>query len=93
MKIKTIAYIHFTKYSWEEQGEFGVDSTKLDDNEYHTFVGEQEVEIEVPDNYDPRPQKIAALEKQKQKVMADYQKSVTEINHRISKLLALELTA
>ena len=30
------------------------------------------------------------LEKQKQKVMADYQKSVMEINDRISKLQALE---
>lgn len=92
MKIKTIAYIHYTKYSWEEEGEFRVDCIRLNDNEYHTFVGEQEVEIDVPDNYDPRPQKIAALEKQKQKAMADYQKSVMDINHRISKLLALELT-
>ena len=93
MKIKTIAYIHYTKYSWEEEGEFRVDCIRLNDNEYHTFVGEQEVEIDVPDNYDPRPQKIAALEKQKQKVMADYQKSVTDINDRISKLMALEYTA
>ena len=58
-----------------------------------TFVGEQEVDLEVPDNYDPRARKIAALEKQKQKVMADYQKMVTEINERISNLQALEYTA
>jgi len=93
MKIKTLAYIHFFKYSWEDEGEFRVDSIKLNDNEHHTYVGDQEVEIEVPDNYDPRPQKIAALEKQKQKVMADYQKSVTDINDRISKLMAIEYTA
>jgi hypothetical protein len=30
------------------------------------------------------------LEKHKQKVMADYQKTVTEINARISKLQAIE---
>jgi len=47
----------------------------------------------VPDNYDPRAQQIIALEKQKQMVMADYQKTVTEINDRISKLQALEYTA
>jgi hypothetical protein len=47
----------------------------------------------VPDNYDPRAQQIAALEKQKQKVMADFQKSVAEINERISNLQALEYTA
>ena len=90
MKIKTIAHIHFQKYSWEEKGEYRVASFKLDDNENRTYVGEQEIEIEVPDNYDPRAQQIAALEALKQKVMADYHKSVIEINDRIGKLLALE---
>ena len=66
---------------------------QLDDTEDRTYVGPQEVEIEVPDNYDPRAQQVAALEALKQKVVADYHKSVTEINDRISKLLALEYTA
>ena len=66
---------------------------QLDDTQDRTYVGPQEIEIEVPDNYDPRAQQIAALETLKQKVMADYQKSVTEINDRISKLMALEYTA
>jgi len=90
MKIKTIAHIHLQKYSWEEKGEYRLASFKLDDNENRTYVGEQEIEIEVPDNYDPRAQQIAALEALKQKVMADYHKSVMEINDRINKLLALE---
>jgi hypothetical protein len=51
-------------------------------------VCSQEIEIEVPDDYDPRAQKITALEKQKQNVMAEYQKTVTEINERINKLQA-----
>ena len=66
---------------------------KVDDTDSMIHVSEQEVEIEVPDNYDPRAQQIAALEKQKQKVMADFQKTVTDINDRISKLQALEYTA
>jgi hypothetical protein len=90
MKIKTMAHIHLQKYSWEEKGEYRLASFKLDDNENRTYVGEQEIEIEVPDNYDPRAQQIAALEALKQKVMADYHKSVMEINERIGKLWALE---
>ena len=90
MKIKIIAHVHYQKYSWEEKGEYRLASFKLDDNENRTYVGEQEIEIEVPDNYDPRAQQIAALEALKQKVMADYHKSVMEINERIGKLLALE---
>lgn len=93
MKVKTTVYIHYSQYSWEERGEYNVFSCKLDDSEHRTYVGEQEVEIEVPDDYDPRAQKIAALEKQKLKVMAEYQKMVTDINERISKLQALEYKA
>lgn len=93
MKIKLTAHIHFVKYSWEEAGNFQLFSCRLDDAEYRTYVGEQEVEIEVPNNYDPRSQQIAALQKQRGKAMADYQKTVDEINERIGNLQALEYTA
>ena len=92
MKIKTTIYIHYCKYAWDEKGSFEVFSFQADDNEHRTFVCETEIEIEVPDDYDPRAQQIAALEKEKQKVMAEYQKNVTEINDRINKLQALEYT-
>jgi len=93
MKVKTIAHIYYNQYSWEETGSYQVMYAKLDDCEHRTYVGEQEIEIEVPDNYDPRAQKIAALEKHKQGVMAEYQRTVNQINERISKLQALEYTA
>ena len=93
MKIKTTIHIHHSQWSWEKTGQFQVFSCRLEDAEHRTYVGEQEIEIDVPENYDPRAQQIAALEKHKQKVMADYQKTVNEINTRISKLQALEYTA
>jgi len=92
MKVKTTAHIHYCKYDWDTEGEFEVLSFKAEDDTYRTYVGKQEIEIDVPDDYDPRGQKIAALEKQKQNVMAEYQKTVTEINERINKLQALEYT-
>ena len=93
MKVKVKVYVHYLKYSWEDKGGFEVLSFKADDDNYRTYVCEQEVEVDAPDNYDPRAQQIAALKKQKKKVMADYQKTVAEINDRISKLQALEYTA
>lgn len=92
MKIKVTAHIHYSKWLGDDEGEFQIFGFKLEDTEYRTYVSEQEVEIEVPDNYDQRPQQIAALEKQRQKVMADYQATVNEINDRISKLQAIEYT-
>jgi hypothetical protein len=60
MKIKLTAHIHYKKYAWEEKGEFQIWFAKLDDDDTRAYVGEQEVEVEVPDNYDPRPKQIAA---------------------------------
>ena len=92
MKIKITGYIHYCKYSWEPEGAFEVFSLKMGDSDYRTYVGEQEIEVDVPDNYDPRAQQITALERKRQKVMADYQAMVTDINEKISKLQALEYT-
>ena len=90
MKNKTTAHVHYQKYTWQEKGEYRLASFKLDDTAERSYVGEQEIDVDIPDDYDPRAQQIAALEALKQKVMADYQKSVMEINDRINKLLALE---
>lgn len=93
MKVKTTIHIHYCQWSWEETGNYEVFSVKLDDNEHRTYVGEQEIEIEVPENYDPRAQKIAALEAHKRKVMADFQKTIEDINTRISNLQAIAYEA
>jgi hypothetical protein len=93
MKLNTTVHVYFQQYSWEGKGKFSVYPFKIDDCEHLTYVGQQEVEIDVPEDYDPRAQKVAALEKQKRKVMADFQKTVDTINEKISKLQALEYTA
>ena len=93
MKIKTTVHIHYQKYDWEDEGQFQVYSCQLDDAVHRTYVGPQEIEIEVPDNYDPRAQQISALEAEKKRVMAEYQKTVTDITERINKLQAIEHTA
>ena len=93
MKIKITVYVYFQKFEWDKEGTYQVYSFKFKDDDTRTFVCEQEVELEVPDNYDPTAQKIAALEAQKARAMADFNKTVLEINTRISKLQALEYTA
>jgi hypothetical protein len=93
MKITITAHLHYLKFHWEEKGEFELFSCRFEDEEHRTYIGERQIEIEVPDNYDPRAKQIAALEKQKQKVMADSHKAITEIDGKISNLQALEYTA
>ena len=93
MKTTVTVHLHYLKYVWEEKGEFQLFPCELGDDEHRTYIGPREVEIDLPENYDPRAQQIAALEKQKQRVMADFQNTITEINARISNLQALEYTA
>ena len=93
MKIKLKIQIYHSQYAWQEKGEFLVFYAKVPDDDDRTHVCEQEIEVEIPDDFDPRALKIAALEKQKRNIMANYQKTVTEINARISKLQAIECAA
>lgn len=93
MKITVTAYVYYNKYRWEDKGEYLLFYAKVDSTENMVYVNTQELEIEVPEDFDPRAQQIEALEKQKKKAMADFQKTVDDINDRISKLQALEYTA
>jgi hypothetical protein len=89
MKMKTAIYVYYRKYDCDTEGTYQVYSFRASDSKLLTFVCEQEVEIEVPDNYDPTAQKIAALGAEKAKVMADVNETVMKINARIR---ALEYT-
>jgi hypothetical protein len=64
------------------------DSSKYDAEE--VVVGEHAFEVEVPDNFDLRAGLVANLEREKQKVTAEFQARVTEINGQIQSLMALE---
>jgi len=89
MKTKHTIHIHQSQYQWEEKPEFVVYTHKMDDTDYRVHVCSQEIEIEIPDSFDPRLKQIAALEKEKKKLMAEYQKTMISIADRISKLQAI----
>ena len=93
MKIKTTVYVYYTQYSWETTGVYQVFYAKIRDDVERTFVCEQEIELEVPDHYDPTVQKIASLQKEKEYAQQEFSKKVAKINESISKLQALEYTA
>lgn len=66
-----------------------VKAYKTDDTDELVFVSAQSVTVEVPDDFNPIPAQVAALEAQKAVALAAYQRSVAEINERLSKLLAI----
>lgn len=93
MKVKTTIHIYYATYPWQEAPDIQVMYAKLKDDEHRTYVCSQEIELDFPDNYDPTAQKIAALQKEKEKAQQEFAQKVANINERISKLQALEFTA
>ena len=83
-------YVYFRKYSYDKVGTFVAYSFLTPDTADLTFVCEKDVEFDVPKNYDPTAQKIAALQAAKVKAQESFNKSVFQINELISKLQALE---
>lgn len=93
MKVKTTIHIYYATYPWQEAAEYQVMYAKLADEERRTYVCSQEIVLDVPDEYDPTAQKLAALQKEKEKAQAEFANKVANINERISKLQAIEFTA
>ena len=62
---------------------------RVSDEEHRVFIGTQSVEVDIPDDFNPIPAQVAALEKSKRDAMDAYQRTVAEINDRLSKLLAI----
>jgi hypothetical protein len=50
---------------------------------------EHEFEVEVPDNFDPRPGQVAALEAKKKEIQAEFAAKVKQIEDQINSLLAI----
>lgn len=47
------------------------------------------IEVDIPDSFDPRAEKVKALQAEKIKLMADFQARCTQIEREISELTAL----
>lgn len=62
---------------------------RMEDTAERVYVGPREVHIDVPDDFNPVPRQVAALEAERAKAMDDYQRAVARINDQLSKLLAI----
>lgn len=61
----------------------------VDENEDRIFVKEVVCEVDVPEDFDPTVRQIAALERQRELVRAEFSRAIAEINNKLSKLQAI----
>ena len=91
MKIKTKVLVHWHMNSWQTKPEWIINSHDMTccGPEY-VVAAKQEIEVEVPDDFDPRPKQIDSLRKKKDEVLAAAQMQVNNIEEQIQRLLCLE---
>ena len=90
MKIKLPVMLYWHKWSWEEKLSYEVFSVRLADEPDRGFIAQQEMEFEVPDDYDPTPQIIAGLKTEKQRILAEAHVKAGNIDEQIQRLLCIE---
>ena len=90
MKQKITVFIHCCKYDWKEEGVFVAHPYRFDDSTTHIFLFEQEIEIDIPDDFDPTPIQIEKLRKEKQRILAEAQVKANNIDQQIQEMLCIE---
>ena len=90
MKHTKEMFVHWQKRYADDDG-FGVFPFDMSSCGY-VLVGKQQIEFEVPDDFNPVPVQVAMLQAEKEKAMEEFNLRVARINEQISKLTCLEFT-
>lgn len=101
--MKTIelkGFVHCKPADKWDSGSFVIDGMKYDFWQYegmqssgYALVAPLTVKVQMPDNFNPNGQFVAALEQQKKKAMAEFQNRITEIDRQISQFQAITMEA
>lgn len=83
--------IHETDYLGKVSYDFcRYDPTKYSSTLNRIVVGPCSISVDVPENFDPTPAKIAILRRAKAKISAELTMKCTQLDAQINELLALE---
>lgn len=86
-------FVYCVKYSWSDEAMARWHHTDkmAEADPSWVLVKPHDFEIEIPDDFDPRPQQVAALQAEKIKVRAELGKRLMDLDAQISKLLAITM--
>lgn len=92
MKTTITGVITYKKSLYEEGEDFHFQHCEMKDYGYITVMPHS-IEVEIPDDFDPRACQVDLLKAEKVKLIAAFQKRCTEIERQISELTALTFEA
>lgn len=79
----------YVEETWDGKIKFDLAVTDMSEFGW-AMVGKTEVTYEVPDNFDFRQVKATAIQKEMNKVRADFQARITELQAQYNECLAIE---
>ena len=92
MKTQLKGFICYEKSTYDDTEKYAFFPFEMTQHGYVTVMPHS-IEVDIPDDFDPRAQQVELLKAEKQKAMADFQALVTSIDRKISELTALEYVA
>jgi hypothetical protein len=94
VKITVKGILHWQQWTYEKEGRYVIHTDDMSayssDHCHYAPIKPVEIELEIDDDFDPRPGIIEGLRKQKAQVVAEAQLKATQIEERIQTLLCLE---
>ena len=89
MKVTVKHYLTKVQWGWEREPQYVLYPFAMTGEQY-AIVREQNIELDIPDDFDARPQQIAALEEQRRKAKADFTVLMDTIDGKIQSLRAID---
>ena len=86
-------FVHYSKEDWNEAASYEIYPFHMTSMESRVLVCEQTFEVEIPDDFNPIPQQVAALEEQKRQERLRLAQRLAVLDEKISKLTCIEHTA
>lgn len=93
MKVTINGFITYEKSAYMDKARIGWCDFRPSSNIWPDLVvvGEQSIEVDVPENFDPRPELIAGLKKKEQQARTDFENLLTDIQRQISQYEAISM--
>jgi hypothetical protein len=92
MKLTLKCFVHMQTGPYAPEQPYGITNLDMSKSVGYTAVKTMDVEIEIPDDFNPTAAQIDALEKQETELRRQFTQHLNDIHEQISKLQALEYT-
>ncbi|MDQ0571517.1 hypothetical protein QFZ42_003351 [Variovorax paradoxus] len=84
--------VHYCKEVWDDHATYEIFPFDMSEHGGRVVIGARDFEIDVPDDFNPVPQMVAALEEQKRQIRLEMGAKLARIDEKISKLTCIEHT-